>query len=115
MMHVGIPYLAGGRTAEGCDCFGLVLLYYKNELGVELPDYTSVGLSTLADYFRKVETPQKHDVIVFDIAGDRHVGIAVSAMRFLHNISRANVVVSRISSYAAHIKGVYRYENTDNK
>ena len=36
---IGIPYLAGGRDFKGCDCWGLVTLYYREALGLELPDY----------------------------------------------------------------------------
>jgi len=111
MIYVGIPYLKNGRTAAGCDCFGLFLLYYRNEFGIDFPDYKDVGIAALADNFCKVEHPQKHDVIVFDIAGERHVGIAVSPSRFLHNISRTNTVISRIADYKEYTTGVYRYEN----
>jgi len=115
MMYVGIPYKKGGRTAEGCDCFGLFLLYYKNELGIDFPDYTDAGISSLADSFRRVETPRLHDVLVFNFNGERHVGVALSSTRFLHNISRADAVISRIADYSEYITGVYRYAHTDNK
>ncbi len=36
--YVGLPYLAGGR-GPAWDCWGLVVEVYKNELGVQLPDW----------------------------------------------------------------------------
>jgi murein DD-endopeptidase len=36
---IGIPFVDGGRSYEGCDCWGLVMLYFKDVLGIELPDY----------------------------------------------------------------------------
>lgn len=34
--YVGTPYVQGGRTIDGFDCWGLVYLVWKNEYGVEL-------------------------------------------------------------------------------
>lgn len=36
---IGIPFKDGGRDYNGCDCWGLVALYFRDVLGVELPDY----------------------------------------------------------------------------
>lgn len=37
--YVGIPFEPRGRTFSGCDCWGLVVLVFRHELGVELPSY----------------------------------------------------------------------------
>jgi len=37
--YVGLPYIVGGRSPLGLDCYGLVLAIYANELGVLLPDW----------------------------------------------------------------------------
>ena len=35
--YVGLPWLDGGRSADGADCWGLVRLVYERELGNALP------------------------------------------------------------------------------
>jgi cell wall-associated NlpC family hydrolase len=37
--YIGIPYKFGGREMDGCDCYGLAKLVYKNEYGIHLPDW----------------------------------------------------------------------------
>ena len=35
--YVGIPFKSGGRTSDGCDCYGLVRMVLKNEYSLILP------------------------------------------------------------------------------
>lgn len=37
--YLGVPYRDMGRSLAGCDCWGLLWLFYRDELGVDLPDY----------------------------------------------------------------------------
>lgn len=38
--YVGVPYVENGRDrADGWDCWGLVLVVYRERLGLELPDW----------------------------------------------------------------------------
>ena len=37
--YIGIPYRDNGRGVDGCDCYGLVLLIYREVLGIALPTY----------------------------------------------------------------------------
>jgi len=34
-----IPYLEGGASFQGVDCWGLVRLFWREEFGIDLPDY----------------------------------------------------------------------------
>ncbi len=36
---IGIPYSDFGRDRQGCDCWGLACIVYREELGITLPDY----------------------------------------------------------------------------
>lgn len=35
--YVGIPFVQGGEAWSGCDCWGIVQLWYRNERRIELP------------------------------------------------------------------------------
>lgn len=109
MTYIGIPYKKNGRGYDGCDCFGLVLLYYRDALGITLPDYLYGGISIVADCFERALQPDQNDIITFDFNGDRHVGVALGHGRFLHNLSRLSSSIGRLAEYKDFITGVYRY------
>lgn len=37
--YVGIPYVDYGRTHDGCDCWGLARLIWKEQAGIDLPEF----------------------------------------------------------------------------
>ncbi len=37
--YIGVPYVAGGRSKEGWDCYGLVKEFYRDNFFVDLPDW----------------------------------------------------------------------------
>lgn len=124
--YVGIPFLDRGRTFAGVDCWGLVRLVYRGELGVELPAYESLyrtvdertGVELLELVERKrgawqqVEAPETFDLVLLRIAGvPCHVGVALPGGRMIHCARGAD---SRIESYrgpkwAPRVEGFYRH------
>lgn len=96
-----VPYLAGGRTENGADCWGLVVLFYRREFGVELPAFDDVIPDKADEYaattegaerirqtvevFREVQLPEYGDVVLCNVIGlPIHVGIVVSKNEMLH-------------------------------
>ena len=47
--YVGIRYQSRGRSFDGCDCYGLVRLFYQAELGIELPEYHYSDAENMAE------------------------------------------------------------------
>lgn len=109
--YVGLPYRHKGRDASGVDCWGLVRLFCKQELGVELPSFNGVYYTTdtefvgeganeirksLSDILIKTEDPKPGDICRFNIIGyPIHVGIVCDARHFLHVEEFKNANIAR--------------------
>ncbi|MBV48237.1 MAG: hypothetical protein CMN10_06710 [Roseobacter sp.] len=107
-----IPFLAEGRGYEGCDCWGLVWLWYRDVLRIALPRYDGVAVDDPRGIDRviriaeadwtPVDTPRDHDVVVMRAVGgsraDSHLGIVVETRKVMHTTERLGVQVQRLSS-----------------
>ncbi|HRQ13091.1 MAG TPA: NlpC/P60 family protein [Promineifilum sp.] len=109
--YIGLPYRDHGRTRSGVDCWGLVRLIYKNELGIDLPSYAEISAEDLMRAARAIDAGKDgelwrgvpaSDIVPFDVAVMRHygrrtvghVGIVTPERRILHvEISTDSVVV----------------------
>ena len=80
------------------DCWSLVRDYYRQELDIELPmlkfeyDWWEKGLNYFDDLYKsfgfvKVEEPQTHDVILFQVTGGvpNHCGVYLKEGLFMHH------------------------------
>jgi cell wall-associated NlpC family hydrolase len=96
--YIGLPWKKFGRDFDGVDCLGLVVLFYKNELNIELPQFeyadyedhnsTNKVQNEAGKVFVPTENPKPGDVAQFRILGHPvHVGIVVDDHRFLHSKS----------------------------
>lgn len=128
--YLTIPYLHQGRTIKGADCFGLLRLFYKNELNIDLPDFTedydqewwktdNFMLDLYKEYnFKKVKDIQPNDVILFknNATNAGHIGIVLDDSNFIH-MSRTGCGTANYlyGIWQRQIHSVYRYKNTRKK
>ncbi|WP_029066569.1 NlpC/P60 family protein [Labrenzia sp. DG1229] len=125
--YIGIPFEAFGRAQTGCDCYGLAVLIYARELGMQLTsyvgDYVSCderreldGLFSSAievGPWRKVEGK----ALAFDIALFRrgvtaaHCGVVISDGVMLHVQGEDQVKVEsyRTGPWKLRLLGHYRH------
>ena len=108
---VGIPWKEGGHTHDGCDCYGLVRLWYRTILGVHLPphDPQDTLLARSRRFWKKVDEPEEHDIVLVEERdGSLHVGIVVGNGLVLHADKKIGSIVSRIPESS--VLGYYRLE-----
>lgn len=124
--YIGLPYKVNGREESGIDCWGLVRLFYKNELNIDLPSYVELydgpddstiplTIAEHKDNWLQADTPVVGSVIVFNIAGEPvHVGIYIGNDKFIHARDGQDSVVESINSpkWAKRIEGYYNF-NTE--
>ena len=124
--YVGIPYVIGGESFEGADCYGIAKLYSKNELGKELPVYMYSNLDNesvaemaikcaqhgLGEKWRKVGTLQRGDIVTFRIMGyEIHCGIMINDTEFLHSLKGRMSCIEDLThvNWKHRLTGVFRY------
>lgn len=125
--YIGLPHAEFGRTLEGCDCWGLVGIVYREELDISLPDY-------LGDYGSTTEqaeiaalitegaaksawVPVSGPALAFDVAVFRrgrftsHVGIVVRHGLMLHMADRntSHIETYQSGPWNSRLSGVYRH------
>lgn len=105
--YIGIPYVSHGRDFNGCDCFGLVQLFLKNEYDIEMPEINSYddasngaaveGLISVHKPIlagEKKQTPQASYVALYRYRGMiSHMGVCIDRHRILHIMKGINSVI----------------------
>lgn len=128
LKYFRIPYVHEGRDFSGADCWGLVILYYREELGIELPDYKGApayrdwcdsryileAADTLSELFSSVDVTQAQpgDVVVI-CANSRvpnHIGVCLDNKEFLHTLDGHGPAVSRLSTWRRRVHKLYRHK-----
>lgn len=122
LKYYNIPYKVDGRSFNGADCYGFLMLFYKNELGIDIFDYkfqpndVSIQheLAVLYESFTKVDTVSKFDILLFQRPSGMHCGIALNSRQFIHLTEKPGCTVGNISTWLRHMIGIYRYKETPN-
>jgi len=122
--YIGIPFVSNGRTAEGCDCYGLVRLALGNEYGVRLPELSddyenALNIAETAKLFaehlpvlaaKKLTEPRERAVVVITEHGHPcHLGIVAGGGFILHTGIKTGSVCQRAAhpGLRGRIEGYY--------
>lgn len=122
-----IPYRHQGRDYDGADCGGGIIIFYRDFLGIELPDFNldydqnwclksnkSIFLENYYTFFYKVYKPNKFDIILFQTKNGiaNHGGVVISRGRFFH-ISKTGASINSYNdeNFRRRFNGFYRYKN----
>ena len=116
---IAVPFVEQGRGWTGWDCWGAVVMFHQEVLGIKLPSYVAdqsdaggVRLPGHQPTWDSVTSPEPGDVAQLCIAGRPvHVGIVVGDGLMLHSDPMTGTVIERLSSpkWARRIEGFYRY------
>ena len=122
--YIGIPFQYGGRTKTSLDCYGLVMLLYKDFKNIELPEVTSTAILSHAASLIEQEShnwkpcsiDEEGAVIIFSIKGyGAHVAYVISHDKMIHAWEGSGgVCIERISgSWKHRILGCYKYDKNN--
>lgn len=123
-----IPYVLGGRNESGIDCWGLVVICYKELFDIDIPTYdeTALELSNgditakdIKEYIKtsapvvEVDSPQYGDMILVNFLGNPvHIGFMLDEKTMLHTSEKTGVASADIRGvkWNKKIKGYYRHK-----
>lgn len=128
--YVGIPWVKGGYSHSGCDCWGLVLLILDELYDIKINEYvgskasgdklTEIIFSEIAsNKWKKIDIARKSDVVVMYDKRTKlpnHVGVYIGDDLIIHSPDSGHHKLSQIHNFRI-LKRVfskleyYRYDN----
>lgn len=124
--YLKVSFREGGRDWSGCDCWGMVVLPWIEERGIEVPLHSGVVAGDGCDRvaltgelgsgcWREVELKdaQSFDVCLFEMGLKFHVGLVVEPGMMLsirRGQSHAHVEEIDTPRWRRLLTGVFRYE-----
>ena len=129
--YIGIPWVQGGSTREGADCWGLVLLVSREVFGLDLGLYEGAK-HTGEDLARIIEGeersprwartlgPRAGDVATIRNRGDKHpshVGINIGDGKILHSLdtsAHGASAVHKLTTMCRMFGAIEHYRYADN-
>lgn len=124
--YIGIPFLDGEASYSGANCYGLVRLFYKDYLGINIPelkvhsDHSNVVWATylkeIGEHWHNVDEPELYDVVAMahnlshpNIV--QHVGMYIGNGKVLHTLNKIGSHISSIEELKPIIKGYHRWRS----
>lgn len=127
--YLSIPYKRFGRGFGGADCIGLVILFYKEEFSIELPeiscDYSAKDWWKTHNYFidsasaynfSLAEKVQFGNIILFNSRGKfpGHCGIVLDNDFFIHMDKECSITKYSFGPWHNQINSIYTYKDLRN-
>ena len=124
---VGIPFISKGRSFNGCDCYGLVKLYYKEILNIDIPETIITAEQprrTFANYLNEISknwtatTPAKNVVVAMSVNAEHpnlvtHFAVMIDDKRFIDTRENMSSYLTSIDDEKIknQIKGFYKWQH----
>ena len=124
---IGIPFISKGRSFNGCDCYGLVKLYYKEILNIDIPETIITAEQprrTFANYLNEISknwtatTPAKNVVVAMSVNAEHpnlvtHFAVMIDDKRFIDTRENRSSYLTSIDDKKIknQIKGFYKWQH----
>ena len=130
---LAIPYVPGGRSIEGADCWGMVQICYSKLMGVEIPSYDDVYngpsdrisaagfiMDELGDHrhFERLIKPERGCFALLSVAGNPiHVGFMLDSQQMIHTRAGLGPSVDNVTTikWKGRILGFYNYRPANDR
>lgn len=124
--YIDIPFVANGNDINGCDCWRLICLVYREMLNIELPTFPEIKLDATKESLLKitrafkenkqkwnsVKNPKPFDVVLIRTGNMLfHAGLVIGKGMMLHIDKGINSTIEKYTSnlWKKKIEGFYRY------
>ena len=124
---IGIPFVSKGSSFNGCDCYGLVKLYYKEILNIDIPETIITAEQprrTFANYLNEISknwtatTPAKNVVVAMSVNAEHpnlvtHFAVMIDDKRFIDTRENMSSYLTSIDDEKIknQIKGFYKWQH----
>ena len=117
---VGIPFVLGGRDFNGCDCWGLLRLAYKEFYHIDLPllNINAVVSEQIKEqnWLPRIGKATSGDVLTIRVNGwPIHIALVIDNALMLHTTENSNSRIERflVPLWKDRIVGLYRHPQVD--
>lgn len=124
--YISVPFEEHGRNRQGCDCWGLARLIYKEQLNIDLPEllnYKNTKDSRNIAELYEIEHQEwqeiplgqekSFDILVFKMLGlPTHIAVVVDKGLMIHCEKGCGTHISEYNrevQWKTRLAGVYRY------
>ena len=120
--YVGVPFENRGRKLGGLDCYGLVILIYK-DIGIDLFDidaeyptnWSKRGENYMVENAHRdwntVNAPALMDLALFNNSDGVgfHIGVMLDRATFIHT-TKAGTTIGKMHDWRARLRTFYRHK-----
>ena len=124
--YIGIPFVSEGRELSGCDCWGLTLIFYKEQFNIDLKDYKipAVECSRISAQIKsEIKTSKSWqeaknrefgDIVLMNLSDPEdinHIGLYIGQGVVLHTVEKCNSSTFKMVDefWGKRIVSFYRY------
>lgn len=123
---IGIPFRDGDVSFSGANCYGLVQLFYREHVGIDIPELRvhsdhsnrvwATYLREISEHWDRVDEHGLFDVVAMAQNVEhpkivQHVGIYIGGGKVLHTLSNIGSHIVSLESVKHSVRGFHRWRH----